>query len=135
MLRFGRHNNWLISILSLLLATNLMAAEYYCEATSKWDGDDLLYSQDQLNKYKFAVKIKEVGDEAILSRCSFQSSAGKVTCDDYPADYIYSDPVVGHKKYYYFRGQFDVQIFSNLFFVENNGRGSIAMGKCKLTRP
>ena len=119
----------------MLLATNLMAAEYYCEATSKWDGDDLLYSQDQLNKYKFAVKIKEVGDEAILSSYSFQSSAGKVTCDDYLSDYIYSDPVVGHKKYYYFRGQFDVQIFSNLFFVENNGRGSIAMGNCKLTRP
>ena len=87
----------LILTISLIFgATTVSAAEYYCEATSKWDGDDLLYSQDRLKKYKFAVKIKEVGDEAILSRCSFQSSAGKVTCDDYLADYIYSDPVVGH---------------------------------------
>ena len=59
----------------------------------------------------------------------------KVTCDDYPISFIASDPHVGHKKYYVFRSQFDVQIFSSLLFVENNGRGTISFGKCKVTRP
>lgn len=35
----------------------------------------------------------------------------------------------------YFRGQFDVQLFTNLYFIEKNGRGDIATGKCKLMRP
>ena len=49
----------LLTISLIFGATTVsMAAEYYCEATSKWDGDDLLYSQDRLKKYKFAVKIK-----------------------------------------------------------------------------
>jgi len=39
---------------------------------------------------------------------------------------------IGHiAKYYYFDGQFDVQIFPNLSFIENNGRGDIAFGKCR----
>ena len=127
----------LILTISLILGfvSVSMSAEYFCEVTEKWNGDNALYSQAKINKYKYSVKVKEVGEEAVLSRCSFQSSAGKVTCDDYLADFIFSDPVIGHKKYYYFRGQFDVQIFTNLNFVENNGRGSIATGKCKLTRP
>jgi hypothetical protein len=37
------------------------------------------------------------------------------------------------RKYYVFAGQFDVQLFENsMTFIENNGRGSIAMGKCSL---
>ena len=41
---------------------------------------------------------------------------------------------VGHiAKYYYFDGQFGVQIFSGLSFIENKGRGDIAFGKCRKT--
>ena len=39
------------------------------------------------------------------------------------------------KKYYVFRSQFDVQVFSDLSFLENNGRGDIAYGKCEVVAP
>ena len=116
-------------ITSILWANPGTAEEYFC-AVSKKLSSNSSYSTAQLQKWMFSVKIKQVGDAAFISRCSFASSAGAVTCDDYKADFIYDDPYAGHKKFYYFRGQFDVQIFSNLNFIENNGRGDIAFGKC-----
>ena len=32
-------------------------------------------------------------------------------------------------KYYYFLGQFDVQVFLDGSFIENNGRGALAFGR------
>ena len=116
-------------ITSILWANPGTAEEYFC-AVSKKLSSNSSYSTAQLQKWMFSVKIKHVGDAAIMSRCSFASSAGAVTCDDYKADFIYDDPYAGHKKFYYFSGQFDVQIFSNLNFIENNGRGDLAFGKC-----
>lgn len=109
------------------------AAEYYCNVELKRDYDHV-YSQTDLQKWKWGVKIVDSGDNAKISRCSFSSSADAVTCDDYMADYIHSDPYTGIKKYYYFRGHFDVQLFTDLSFLENNGRGSIGRGKCIVTR-
>ena len=88
-----------------------------------------------LSKWQFGVKILDNGQSAILSRCSFETAAGAVTCDDYEVDYIAKDKWVGIKKYYYFSGQFDVQLFADLKFIESNGRGDIAAGSCKLVRP
>ena len=116
-------------ITSILWANPGTAEEYFCAVSKKLSSEGA-YSTAQLQKWMFSVKIKHVGDAAFISRCSFASSAGAVTCDDYKADFIYDDPYAGHKKFYYFRGQFDVQIFSNLNFIENNGRGDIAFGKC-----
>ena len=41
------------------------------------------------------------------------------------------DENVGHTKYCNFRGQFDVQVFSSMEFLENNGRGGLSSGKCE----
>jgi len=110
------------------------AIEYYCFVEVKRDYDRI-YSQTDLQKWKWGVKIVDTGDNAKISRCSFSSSADAVTCDDYVADYIHSDPFTGIKKFYYFRGHFDVQLFTDLSFIENNGRGSIGRGRCRVTRP
>ena len=50
-------------------------------------------------------------------------------------DLVFPDEYQKIKKYYRFRGQFDVQLFPSLFFVENNGRGGIAFGKCRVVSP
>jgi hypothetical protein len=46
-------------------------------------------------------------------------------------DFVARDAFVGHLKYYYLQGQFDVQVLASGDFVENNGRGSIATGWCE----
>jgi len=110
------------------------AAEYDCTVEKKLDSEKL-YTQEHIKKSQFSVKVEEKSSGSFLSRCSFSSSANKVTCDRYKVDKVAFGENVKIKKYYVFRSQFDVQLFSNLSFVENNGRGGIAYGKCKVIAP
>lgn len=121
--------------IAVLFTSAILAPAYgqqslNCLVDRKFDavtGDS--YSQEQLEELQFSARVN-LTDET-LSRCSFVQSEGRVTCDTYPLDRMevaagYVDIV----KYYYFRGQFDLQIFNGSSFVENNGRGSIASGNC-----
>ena len=124
-----------VLLLTLLFFTNpaIAFSEYNCPVSNKWDKDKT-YSQEMIEKWKYAVVIREHSDSAYLSRCSNDSS-GKFTCDEYKVDRIEISAVLGSeiRKYYVFAGQFDVQLFENsMTFIENNGRGSIAMGTCTL---
>ena len=124
----------LIISLFLFLPTIVQAVEYGCKVTKKLDSERE-YTAQQLSKGQFSVLIEEIRDSSFLSRCSFVSSEGKVTCDRYKVDRVSFDKYVNIKKYYVFDSHFDVQLFSNLTFVENNGRGGIAFGKCHVSAP
>jgi len=50
-------------------------------------------------------------------------------------DKIVLDENARIRKYYLFRSQFDVQLYPDSSFIENNGRGSVAYGKCRFTAP
>ena len=110
------------------------AAEYRCKVEKKFDNEHV-YSAAEIEKGQFSVQIEEKGNIAFISRCSFAPSATGVTCDRYQVDKMAFDENVKIKKYYVFRSQFDVQLFPNLLFIENNGRGSIAYGRCSLIAP
>ncbi len=53
-----------------------------------------------------------------------------MTCDRYEVDKVVLDEVARIKKYYVFSSQFDVQLYSDGRFIENNGRGTVAYGTC-----
>ena len=120
--------------LTICVSTPASAAEYNCKVEKKFNYEHI-YSEDHLKKYQFSIKVSETNSKASLSRCSFVMSENKVTCDKYDVDKIIFDDNVKIKKYYVFQSHFDMQIFRNLFFVENNGRGDIAYGKCAITVP
>jgi hypothetical protein len=120
--------------LFLYIPALAQAAEYHCTVKKKFDSERV-YTADQIEKGQFSVLVEENGKSAFLSRCSFTTSAQKVTCDRYEVDKIAFDENVKIKKYYVFHSQFDVQLFPNLFFIENNGRGGIAYGTCTLVAP
>jgi len=101
-----------------------------CHVERKLDSERI-YGPDEVVRGKFSVEILLEGATTLLRRCSFAPSVGRVTCDQYEADRVTTDSVVRIRKFYYFAGQFDVQVFSDGSFVENNGRGSIAFGTCK----
>lgn len=108
------------------------AAEYYCPVGKKNDLGHI-YSDKEIGHARFSVRIAENLDVVSISRCSFSPSQHKVTCDKYVVDKVVFDEKARIKKLYVFRSQFDVQIFSDLFFIENNGRGGISYGKCQIT--
>jgi hypothetical protein len=81
-----------------------------------------MMAKGELRKRQQHVIVEDERTPAV-QRCGFTPSVGRVTCDRYEVDRVEVDGNVDIKKFYLFRAQFDVQLFSNLSFVENNGRG------------
>ncbi len=117
-------------LLLLFLFPNLVfSSTYDCKVTRKYDFQNE-YTPSIIEKYQYSVKIKDTSKPE-LERCSFTPSQNKVTCDRYSVNKVETDKNVGIKKFYYFMGQFDVQLYPDMRFVENNGRGGISYGKCE----
>lgn len=124
----------MLAICVAVMAGSASAVEYRCTVARKIDSERV-YTAAHLERSNFSVLIEDHGNTAHISRCSFAALEQKVTCDRYEVDEIAVDEIAGIKKYYYYRGQLDVQLFRNLSFIENNGRGSISFGKCVVTAP
>jgi len=119
-----------ILLLSLLTMSGFVySSSYDCVVSRKTDFDNEI-PLSIIQKYKYSVKIKDT-PKPELERCSFTPSEKKITCDKYSVDRVEVDKFVGIKKFYYFTGQFDVQLYPDMKFVENNGRGGISYGKCE----
>ncbi len=123
-----------IAALMLLATTGASAAEYRCPVQAK-RSLERAYTPDDIAKWKYEVQVTDVGETAWLRRCSISISQDAFTCDEYETDHIAFDKNVGIKKYYVLSSQFDVQIFSDLTFIENNGRGDFAWGRCNIVSP
>ncbi len=116
-------------ILLSLSSSFVYSTTYDCKVTRKV-GPENIVSDNELKKWKFSIKIHDI-TKPELERCSFTPSQNRVTCDRYTVDRVETDKFVGIKKFYYFTGQFDVQLYPDMRFVENNGRGGISYGKCE----
>lgn len=116
---------------TLLLATPATAEQMLCRVYQKINVlTGSAYTPEELEALQFSVMLNT--NSQTISRCSFSRSDGTVTCDDYRIDRIEETTTVfvDIVKFYYFAGQFDLQIFNGLNFIENNGRGLIAIGTC-----
>ena len=118
----------------LVVISAAQAADYQCNVETKLTREHV-YSRSELQKGQISVLIEERDGSTFLSRCSFASSSQAVTCDRYEVDKVVLDEFVRIKKFYVFRSQFDVQVYPDLSFIENNGRGGIAFGTCSITAP
>jgi hypothetical protein len=118
----------------LVIPMYVSAVEYNCRVKYKYSFEKV-YSSEEIKKGKFSILIEDIEYKAHVSRCSYSMIAGKETCDHYVIDRIEHDKNANIKKYYLFRSQFNVQLFSNLTFIEDNGRGWISYGTCEITSP
>lgn len=102
-----------------------------CVVDRKLDTENV-YTEEHLARFEPIVRLITITDQPLVQRCSFSPTANRQTCDTYTIDYWTEDSVTRHRKFYYFRGQFDLQVFSSGRFIENNGRGAISFGNCEL---
>jgi hypothetical protein len=123
-----------ILIAGVLASGAAVAVEYRCEVERKLDSSRE-YSQMQISAGQFHNVVEETAEGSFVSRCSYVRSQKAVTCDRYQADHVEVDSHVRMKKFYFFRSQFDFQLFSDLTFLENNGRGGISYGTCHVVGP
>ena len=125
----------MLRALALAMVSYLAAAPQptlRCEATQKIDPSGP-WDHDRLREGQWHVLLDASTDPVIISRCSFAPSQGRVTCDDLTVDHVEEDLSIGVKKYYVFASQYDLQVFPNMSFVENNGRESVTFGTCRRT--
>lgn len=121
----------LFLILTLIISFSANAFTYKCEVVKKYSADlSKEMTSSELKKWKFSIEIVDA-PKPVLKRCSLTQSTMSVSCDSYDVDRVEFDSNVNIKKFYVFRSQFDVQLFSDMNFIENNGRGGIAFGKCQ----
>lgn len=121
-------------LMSALLSIPAEASIYTCRIEKKIDRD-YEYSSDQIKNGDFSINVEERENETFAYRCSYVLSKGEATCDKYLIDRTEITKTLDNrifKKFYYFRGQFDIQIFPDLTFLENNGRGGVAYGICQI---
>lgn len=123
-----------LCLVVLNIATTAIAAEYRCTVERKVHHDGEVIAAE-LSKWKPYDLIEETPDGTYVSRCSWSEIQKRTTCDRYKVDRVDVDPSVKIKKMYVFRSQFSVQIFPNLNFIEDQGRGIISFGRCELVAP
>lgn len=116
-------------LLLLFQSSFVFSSSYDCKVNRKFDFNSEI-TPSIIQKYQYSVRIKDTSKPE-LERCSFTPSQNRVTCDRYTVDRVETDKFVGIKKFYYFTGQFDVQLYPDMRFVENNGRGGISYGTCE----
>jgi hypothetical protein len=119
----------LYPLLLIPISSVVYSITYDCKVTRKFDFQSEV-TPSIIQKYQYSVRIKDTSKPE-LERCSFTPSQNRVTCDRYTVDRVDTDKFVGIKKFYYFTGQFDVQLYPDMRFVENNGRGGISYGVCE----
>jgi hypothetical protein len=108
---------------------------YDCRVNKKFDSERIYTAQD-LETYRPRVLIDLTQDAAYVRRCSISIINGGVeTCDKYKADYAAFDANADVSKFYVFESQFNVQLFSDGSFIEDNGRGTISFGTCNRLVP
>lgn len=125
---------YVTTICLCLCTTSAFSAEYDCVVDKKVTSG-ANYSAQEIRVAAFKVKISDKSEGSSVSRCSYSPSEQKSTCDEYPIDKVAYDENLEIKKFYLFNSQFDVQLFRNMTFIENNGRGSVAYGKCTIITP
>lgn len=103
-----------------------------CVVTEKIFMDDTgklqTYPKSYFEKYQPSVRIVDTGSSAIVQRCD------RTDCTSYKVDHVARAAGVNITKFYYLAGQFDVQVFPSMDFIENNGRGSFGIGKCRQSK-
>jgi hypothetical protein len=122
-----------LSLSAILISTSSFGLTLECNVLNKYSNKGK-YSQANLQKYNPSVKIKFAGDKYYVSRCSYKTIANKITCDKIKMDKAVVDNYTSYIKLYHFSSQFDVQLFSDKSFVENNGRTSVSYGTCKVIK-
>lgn len=121
-----------ICVLFLSALTNTFANTYVCTPNFQSVMGKPAANTDFVVKHKPFTKVFESNGSIKIQRCSIPFGEDTHTCDTYDSDRFERDTNVNIQKFYVFKSQYDIQIFSDLSYIDNNGRGGFLIGKCKV---
>lgn len=114
----------------LILLITISYAKYDCYVDTKVSKEKQ-YKKEEIDKYSPVISIQEDDKYTIISRCSFFEMYKRNACYSYIVDTIVVNDKRKMRKYYIYKTQYDIQIFNDKRFVENNGMGLINFGECE----
>ena len=122
-----------------LLPFVAQASQFNCTVTRKAD-NKAEYAAGRIASEQLSVLLavddnedkNPLNDKASISACDITAAEGK-TCDTYEVDKIAYDDATKLKKYYNFYAQVDLQVWPDLSYVLNDGRGGVSYGSCKVS--
>ena len=121
-----------IFISLMCVISNAFSAVYVCTPSFQSVMGKPAVNTDFVIKSKPYTKVIENNGAFKIQRCSIPFLQDIHTCDNYDADRVERDTNVKIQKFYVFRAQYDIQIFSDLSYIDNNGRGGLLIGKCNV---
>ena len=118
----------------ILTVPSVNATTYKCEPEFQTVFGSRVENNDFIRSFKpYTLVHDEV--EGRIERCSRSFTENRHVCETYKVDRLESDSNALVKKYYVFKAQYDIQIFRELSYIDNNGRGGMLYGKCKMISP
>jgi len=121
--------------LSLLIVGGVVhaqAATYACRVTDVWS-PLVIPEADYLERIRPTVRVEESLQGAVVTRCARDPAWKRVDCQRIEIDWVDVNAGAGSRKYYRFAEHYDLQIFFDRSFVENDGRGVVYHGQCERT--
>ena len=106
----------------LLITLTANAATYECNVERSLPTD-----APNLN-----ITVDERENSSSVIRCLVNVEKG---CSLSFSDEVHYNEFLKSKKFYNLKGQSDLQIFSDLKFIDNSGQGVFRFGKCNITAP
>jgi hypothetical protein len=126
--------HFLIPLTMLFFLASSNAATYMCEPEFQTVFGSRVENNDFIKSFKPYTLVHDEVDGKIV-RCSRSYTENKHVCDTYKTDRVENDINARIKKYYVFSAQYDIQVFRELSYIDNNGRGGMLFGKCKVISP
>ena len=122
----------LLATAVLLPAAAAQATTYECRVTAVWS-PLTIPERSYLARTRPSLRLHDSDDGTDVLRCTRDPARKKRTCRTIPIDWMAEDPAHGSRKFYQFATHYDLQLFADRTFVENDGNGVILHGKCRIT--
>jgi hypothetical protein len=124
----------LAALLPALAALPAQAATYECRITDVWS-PLVIPEREYLRRTAPTLRLEDTPQGAVVTRCARAPGEREAKCERVEIDWVAVHAAAGSRKYYRFETHYDLQLFFDRSFVENDGRGVVYHGQCRELKP
>ena len=117
--------NYIFMIFMFFVSSNVFGETIECKTKFQSYMGKEITDDYFIKNHKPSIKIF---DEDLIERCHISNLQKERICETFSIDRVEKENDI--KKFYVFNFQYDIQIFPDLSFMANNGRGGIEIGEC-----
>jgi len=105
------------------------AAEYDCRVTDVWS-PLVVPEVEYLERVQPTLHLSDTDAGVFVTRCARDPARKETHCERIQIDWVTRDDARATRKFYRIDRQYDLQLFFDRTFVENDGNGTVYHGRC-----